>query len=132
YAFVPFGTLGSLHALAFTFGLMPVPAGSEGTAGAGDVEAPPALSVFYPRKGERVLIPVRLREAARASAKLLDESGIELLTLREPARAGPGRIEIAWNGEVAPGIWAQWDHTYRIFIQAGEQSLYYDVIPKTE
>jgi hypothetical protein len=132
YAFVPFGSLGGLHALAFTFGLVPPPPSESVAAVLDTAEAPAALTVFYPKKGERVLIPVRLRESARVTAKLLDESGLELLVLRAPARAGPGRIEVAWNGEVSPGVWATWDHTYRVFIQAGTQSLYYDVVPKTE
>jgi len=132
YAFVPYGSLGGLHALAFTLGVAPGTSGDTGVAGATDLEAPPALSVFYPRRGERVLIPVRVRETARVSAKLLDESGQELRALREPGRVAAGRIEIVWNGELAPGVWAAWDHTYRIFIQVGSQTLYYDVIPKTE
>lgn len=132
YAFVPFGSLGGLHALAFTFGLAPRATGDTGAPGAAEPEVPPALSIFYPRRGERVLIPVRLRESARVAAKLLDESGQDILTLLAPVRVAPGRIEIAWNGELAPGVWAQWDRTYRIFIQVGAQTLYYDVIPKTE
>ncbi len=132
YAFVPYGTLGGMHALAFTFGLAPARPGDSGSPVVTDASSPPAESVFYPRKGERVLIPVRLRQPARISAKLLDASGLEVLTLLKPERAGPGVVEVAWDGHLEGGTWPAWDHTYRVFIQAGPQTLYYDVIPKTE
>ena len=130
-AIVPMGTLGTRHAVSLTIGM---------ASGARQVEnlnvtieeqqAP--VRVFYPTKGERVYLPIRIREPAEVSAKLLDESGLSVAILMEPTVLAAGRHEIGWDGQIAPGVWAQFDRTYHIFVQAGNQSFYLDCVPKTE
>lgn len=134
YAVMPMGDLGTRHAVSLTIGMAAsnrqVDSLNVTVEEAGEAKAP--IRVFYPTKGERVYLPIRIREPAEVSAKLLDETGAVVAVLLEPVRLKAGRHEIGWDGQIAPGVWAQFDRTYHIFVQAGSQSFYLDCVPKTE
>jgi len=132
YAVVPMGTLGTRHAVSLTIGMASAGRQVEAFNVTVEEEQKEPVRVFYPTKGERVYLPIRLREPAEVSAKLLDESGLAVTILLEPAVLKAGRHEIGWDGQISPGVWAQFDRTYHIFVQAGNQSFYLDCVPKTE
>lgn len=132
YAIVPMGSLGTRHAVSLTIGMASAARQVEALNVTVEEEQQAPVRVFYPTKGERVYLPIRLREPAEVSAKLLDESGRSVAILLEPAVLAAGRHEITWDGQIAPGVWAQFDRTYHIFVQAGNQSFYLDCVPKTE
>jgi hypothetical protein len=132
YAYVPMGAFGTRHAVSLTVGLVSTTRKVEELAVIVEQEGQPPLRVFYPTKGERVYLPIRLREATMVLARLLDENGLLVTTLEEAHMVKPGKYEIGWDGQIAPGVWAQFDKTYHIFVQAGHQSFYLDCVPKTE
>lgn len=130
YAFIPWGVFGSVHAISLTVGILPPAAPDETRITTPQGHEPPA--VFYPLKNEPLRYVLHVDAPAELSAVLLDEQGAALATLMEKRIVQPGDAEISWNGVLPNGQWADFDRTYRILIQMGDQAWYRDVVPKRE
>ncbi len=128
YAFVPWGIFGNLHAISLTVGLIPAPTEKV-------ISKPKRREwpiVFYPLKGEQARYEVIVGEPAELSVALLDEGGIFVMTLYERRVVWKGTVEVIWDGRLLTGMWANFEMTYRIRVQLGDQTWYKDVIPKKE
>jgi len=130
YAYVPWGIFGGEHVLSATLGILPTAPPEEKPVEPAKPRVPP--EVFYPLKGEKARYTITLAAASEVSAVLLDTDGKQLMTLLEKRVVWNGEVDIAWDGYLANGMMAEFDQTFRILIQVGDQTWYKDVVPKRE
>jgi hypothetical protein len=130
YAYVPWGIFGGEHVLSATLGILPTAPPDEQSVEPRPQRVPP--EVFYPLKGEKARYDIQVTSASEVSAVLLDADGKQILTLVEKRIVWSGSVEVAWDGYLANGMMAEFDHTFRILIQVAGQTWYKDVVPKRE
>ncbi len=132
YAVAPMGDLGLRHAIALTLGIGRAEESRPDEAAAAEIPDVAPVRVFYPGRGEKVTLAIRLARAATVTAHLLDDRGEFVAEIHPPTRRPAGRWEVVWDGTIAPGVPAQRDKTYHISVADGTRTWYLDAVPKGE
>jgi len=128
YAFVPWGILGSQHAISLTVGL--APKRQRETPIRTTARPRELIDVFYPLMGETARYGFTATEPVQFTAALLDAEGNFIMTLYEPQVVGVGTVTVVWAGWLSTGVMAKFDTPYRIRVQLGESTWYKTVILK--
>lgn len=141
YSVVPIGELGYYHYISL--GMMiphlmePEPEETSGIIPSVEAHAPKAkikserVLYFYPLKGEKAVVKVRVRQAAELRANLVDDEGKLILVLEEGRKVAPGIQTVEWDGTVAHGVLATFELTYFIRVYCGKETKDFRVIPMT-
>jgi len=85
---------------------------------------------FDPGKGEKAVIPVKVRFKSTLGAFLLDGEGRPIRELQEAREVDPGTYYVEWDGTVGYAMSARREMPYIIRISANEETTYRRVIPK--
>ena len=87
---------------------------------------------FYPKRGEKASIPIKLESATMVSAVLMDLEGRMIKKLIVSGMASAGTHEVTWDGKDQTGMFSRFGATYIIVVTAGSETFQVKVIPLQE